>query len=80
VLFRSGQTKADVFENAGLNPISVESGKGKVQMRFDKIHSDTSLVYAAGIYKFKNSENCERLVKEFNEAVHSDTSPGEIAR
>jgi phage terminase large subunit len=75
-----GETKADVFENAGLNPISVESGKGKVQMRFDKIHSATSLVNADGIYKFRISEKCEGLIKEMNEAVHSDTSPGEIAR
>lgn len=75
-----GETKADVFENAGLNPISVESGKGKVQLRYDKIHSSMSLLSDDGIYKFRFSEACPMLIEELENAVHDDIDPTQIAK
>lgn len=74
-----GETKADVFEAAGLNPISVASGKGKVSMRYDKIHSATTLVNADGVYKFRISKACPMLIDEMEHAVHSDIDPTQMA-
>jgi len=73
-----GETKADVFEFFGLNPASVLSGKGNVEIRNDKIHSSTKLTTSDGIHKFKISNACPNLIDEFEHAVHSDTNPREI--
>jgi hypothetical protein len=75
-----GETKSDVFENAGLNPISVESGKGKVQMRYDKIHSAMTLRNPDNIYKFRVSLACESLIDELDKAVYDDVDPTQLAR
>jgi len=75
-----GETKADVFEAYGLNPISVESGKGKVQLRWDKIHSAMHLKNEDGVYKFQISEACVMLIEELNNAVHDDIDPTQIAK
>ena len=75
-----GETKSDVFENAGLNPISVESGKGKVQMRYDKIHSAMTLRNPDNSYKFRVSLACESLIDELDKAVYDDVDPTQLAR
>jgi phage terminase large subunit len=75
-----GETKSDVFEAAGLSPISVESGKGKVQMRYDKIHSAMNLVNSDGVYKFRISKSCENLIDELDKAVYDDVDPTQLAR
>ena len=75
-----GETKSDVFEYYGLSPISVESGKGKVQMRMDKIHSATSLQCEDGTYKFRISKACENLLDELDHAVHDDIDPTQMAK
>jgi hypothetical protein len=74
-----GETKSDVFEFHGLNPVGVESGKGKVQMRYDKVHSATELKNPDGVYKFRFSRNCVNLLDELNEAVYDEFKVGEIA-
>lgn len=74
-----GETKADVFDSYNLNTISVESGKGKVQMRYDKIHSAMTLTTDDGIYKFRISESCPMLIEELQNAVHDDIDPTKIA-
>ena len=74
-----GETKSDVFEFYGLNPIGVESGKGKVMMRYDKIHSATTLKNPDGVYKFRISTACTDLIEELNNAVHDDDNPELIA-
>lgn len=73
-----GETKSDVFEFYGLNPVSVESGKGKVMMRYDKIHSSTVLKNPDGIYKFRITNNCENLIEEMDLAVHDENNPEQI--
>jgi hypothetical protein len=75
-----GETKSDVFDSEGLNPISVESGKGKVQMRYDKIHSAMTLRNPDGVYKFKVSKSCESLIDELDKAVYDDVDPTQLAR
>ena len=75
-----GETKADVFESFMLNPISVESGKGKVQMRFDKIHSALASVNADGVPKLVISKACENLLEELNDAVYDDIEVGQLAK
>jgi hypothetical protein len=75
-----GETKSDVFDNAGLNPISVESGKGKVQMRYDKIHSAMNLRNPDGVYKFRLSLSCENLMDELDKAVYDEVDPTQLAR
>jgi hypothetical protein len=75
-----GETKSDVFEAAGLNPISVESGKGKVQMRYDKIHSAMTLRNEDGVYKFRISKGCEFLIDELDKAVYDDVDPTQLAK
>ena len=75
-----GETKSDVFEAEGLNPISVESGKGKVQMRYDKIHSAMTLRNDDSVYKFKISKVCENLIDELDKAVYDDVDPTQLAR
>ena len=75
-----GETKSDVFEYYGLNPISVESGKGKVQMRYDKIHSACVLKNPDGVYKFRVSSKCTNLIEELQLAVHDDNDPLLIAK
>jgi phage terminase large subunit len=75
-----GETKSDVFESEGLNPVSVDSGKGKVQMRYDKIHSAMTLRNPDGVYKFKVSKVCENLIDELDKAVYDDVDPTQLAR
>jgi phage terminase large subunit len=75
-----GETKSDVFDSEGLNPISVESGKGKVQMRYDKIHSAMTLRNPDGVYKFKVSKVCNNLIDELDKAVYDDVDPTQLAR
>ncbi len=75
-----GETKSDVFDHHRLNPIGVESGKGKVHLRFDKIHSATSIVNPDGIYKFRITSDCEMLIEELNNAVHDEINPNELAK
>ena len=74
-----GETKSDVFEYYGLSPVSVESGKGKVQMRFDKIYSAMELKCDDGTYKFRISKSCENLIEELDNAVHDDIDPTQMA-
>jgi phage terminase large subunit len=74
-----GETKSDVFEHYGLNPIGVESGKGKVMMRYDKIHSACELKNPDGVYKFRISSACENLIDEMDNAVHDDVDPTALA-
>jgi len=75
-----GETKADVFESFGLNPQGVESGKGKVEMRNDKIHSATKLINPDGVYKFRISKGCSNLIEEAEHAVHDEVNPMMIAK
>jgi len=74
-----GETKSDVFEHWGLNPVSVLSGKGNVEMRNDKIHSSTTIVGEDNVHKFRISELCPNLIEEFDEAVHDEFYPLKIA-
>jgi len=71
-----GETKADVFEFYGLNPIGVESGKGKVQMRYDKIHSAAWIRTGeddSSDKKFRISNALELgLKEELNSAVYGE--------
>lgn len=73
-----GETKSDVFDHYGLNPISVMSGKGKVGLRYDKIHSATHLKCDDGVYKFRISKGCPELINEFDQAVHYEFDPTKI--
>ena len=72
--------KSDVFDYYGLNPIGVESGKGKVEMRYDKIHSSTRLDTSDGVPIFRVSRLCSSLIDEMNEAVYDDFNTGAIAK
>ena len=73
-----GEMKSEVFDYYGLNPIGVESGKGKVEMRYDKIHSATHLKLSDGTYKFRISRNVDSLIDEMNNAVYDDFNIGQI--
>lgn len=76
-----GETKADVFGYHELNPVGVESGKGKVDMRYDKIHSASSLTMERNgktIKRVRISEACSDLKDELTEAVFSEHTPGKI--
>ena len=73
-----GETKADYFAFYGLNPESVASGKGKKQLRMDKIHSACKLKTHEGHHKFQISEDCVELKDELDNAVHSELNPEEI--
>ena len=75
-----GETKSDVFEYYNLNPVPVESGKGKVMMRYDKIHSATTLRNSDGVYKFRISTACKNLIEELDNAVHDDIDPTQLAK
>jgi hypothetical protein len=75
-----GETKADVFAAADLNPIGVASGQGKVMLRYDKIHSALSRVMEDGEYQFQISSACINLIDELEHAVHSDIIPGTLAK
>ena len=74
-----GEMKSDVFEYYNLNPVGVASGKGKVELRYDKIHSACSLKNDDGVYKFRITSNCTNLIDEMNEAVHDDIDPTQLA-
>jgi phage terminase large subunit len=69
-----GETKSDVFENAGLNPISIASGKGKVALRYDKIHSAFTMT-VGDVKVFKISTACVDLLEEIEYAVHDEINP-----
>lgn len=73
-----GEMKSDVFDYYNLNPIGVESGKGKVQMRYDKIHSATKIVDDDGVYRFRISRKVEGLLNEMDEAVYDDFNIGQL--
>lgn len=81
-----GETKADVFRYHDLNPVAVESGKGFVEDRYDKIHSAMKLEMERDgkkIKRFRISRALENeeelgLINELAEAVYSETSPGQI--
>lgn len=75
-----GETKSDVFEYYGLLPIGIESGAGKVTMRYDKIHSACSLKTDDGVFKFRISRKCENLIDEMDHAVHDDVDPTKMAK
>ena len=75
-----GETKSDVFEYYGLSPIGIESGAGKVTMRYDKIHSACSLKTDDGVFKFRVSRKCENLIDEMDHAVHDDVDPTKMAK
>jgi hypothetical protein len=75
-----GEMKSDVFDYYGLNPIGVESGKGKVEMRYDKIHSSTQLSAEDGVPLFRISKYCTNLIDEMNEAVYDEINLGAIAK
>ena len=75
-----GEMKSDVFDHYNLPSIGVESGKGKVGMRYDKIHSACSLKNDDGVYKFRISRACEKLLEEMDHAVYSDIDPTEMAK
>lgn len=74
-----GETKADVFEKYGLIPLPIASGKGKVQMRMDKIHSALDMRNDDGIFKFRISKACPDLIEELEVAVHDDIDPTQLA-
>lgn len=74
-----GETKAEVFDFYNLQPIPVESGKGKVQMRYDKIHSALQIKNSDGVYKVLISTGCVHLLEELDQAVYSDNDPTVIA-
>lgn len=73
-----GQTKSDVFDYHGLVPLSIESGKGKVDMRMDKIHSALEIKTSDGVKKFRISRSCPQLIDELENAVHWDVDPTKI--
>lgn len=74
-----GETKADYFEYYNLTPLAIASGKGKVDTRFDKLHSAMELKNGDGIYKFRITENCTALLEELDNAVYDDRCPEKIA-
>lgn len=73
-----GETKSEVFDFLGLNPIPVESGKGKVDMRFDKLQS--AMVFRDDkdriVHSISNS--CTNLQEELDTAVYDDNGTGRI--
>ncbi len=75
-----GETKADVFEYHGLNPIPIESGKGTVDFRYDKIHS-SFVIRDEEDNEFRHliGENVSNLLDELEHAVHDDNGTGRIA-
>ena len=73
-----GEMKSEVFDYYGLNPIGVESGKGKVELRYDKIHSSTKLRLPDGTYKFRISKAVTSLIDEMDNAVYDDFNIGMI--
>ena len=74
-----GEMKSDVFEYYGLNPVGVASGKGKVGLRYDKIHSACSLKNPDGVYKIRISTACPMLIEEMDQAIHDDVDPTQMA-
>jgi hypothetical protein len=73
-----GEMKSDLFEHAELNPIGVTSGKGTVDMRFDKIHSASQIVTDDGTKKFRITHSCQALKDELDESVFRDDGTGRI--
>ena len=73
-----GEMKSDVFEYYGLPTIGVESGKGKVDLRYDKIHSACALQHDDGVYKFRISKACPNLIDEMDHAVHDEVDPEKL--
>lgn len=82
-----GEMKSDVFEHFGLNPIGVESGKGTVDTRYDKIHSAAELVMPDGTKQFRIvdepviiDDQEEGLKAELENAVTDEINPSKIAK
>lgn len=75
-----GETKSEVFDFYGLNPIPVESGKGTVDMRYDKLQSSMVAVDSQDNPKHMISSVCDNLLQEISEAVYDDSGSGRIAR
>jgi hypothetical protein len=73
-----GEMKSDVFENAGLTPVGVTSGKGTVDLRFDKIHSASQMKTDNGVKRFRIANSCSALKDELDEAVYRDDGSGRI--
>lgn len=73
-----GETKSEVFEFMGLNPIPVESGKGTVDMRYDKLQSSMVARDEKGNVKHFISNSCEALQDELDNAVYDDSGTGKI--
>jgi hypothetical protein len=73
-----GEMKSDVFENAGLNPVGVTSGKGTVSMRYDKIHSASQIRMDNNVKRFRITNSCNALKQELDEAVFKDDGTGRI--
>ena len=49
-------------------------------MRYDKIHSATSLKLPDGTYKFRIARNVNSLIDELDNAVYDDFTVGAIAK
>ena len=75
-----GETKAEVFDYYGLNPIPVESGKGTVDTRYDKIQSAMVLRDKNNVLIHSISKACHNLLDELDNAVHDDNGTGRIAK
>lgn len=74
-----GETKAEVFDYFELNPIPIESGKGTVDMRYDKLHSSFVAQDNHGDQLHRISEGCENLWEELDAAVYDEVQVGKIA-
>lgn len=75
-----GETKSEVFDYAGLNPIAVASGKGTVETRYDKLQSSLVALDPEGMPNHVITDNCPNLLDEIDNAVYDDNGSGLIAR
>lgn len=75
-----GETKSEVFDYFGLNPIPVESGKGTVDTRYDKLQSAMVARDEKGNLMHMISNSCEYLQDELDNAVYDDNGTGRIAK
>lgn len=75
-----GEMKSDVFTYHGLNPMGIESGKGKVDMRFDKIHSASRLNLEDGNRRIQITSDCEALKQELDTAITDEINPTRMAK
>ena len=75
-----GEMPSEVFEHYGLNPVGVMSGKGTVEMRYDKIHSAAQLNLADGKRRFLITDDDDDFKNEINSAVVDEKNPERIAK